>query len=431
MSRMRAGNPVLRRELVERWRSRRATVTLTVYLAVLGGIMYLLYRVGLAVLEAQFGFGGGDPASAGPVLGRFLVEGLLFFVLLLVLFVGPGYAAAQISGERERRTLTLLQVTLLRPVQIVLGKLGAAVAWLTLLVVAAVPMGAVAFFLGGIGVVDLLRGGLMLGVLAVAIAGIGLGISSLTRKTTGSIVLTYGTVLLLVLGTFFLAGVELVFRSTRGEQVRTPVALYFNPFFGLADAVNAQRVSSFGFGGLPSPLGIIAETLPDAPAMGGFQDDIGAGVMVEEAVVGGTFQGRSMDVMVAEVPVAEALDGPLPEQLSDDIAVALPPRPAAGQAPQRALAQPEPPVIIDDAELLPQPVPEPFPVPRRGSDRPVWLIVMAIYAVMGGLGILVAARRLQVTEPRSRGGSPPDAVSGTPVGGAPAAGAGPVWEGAP
>src|SRR5687768_10234225 len=180
---MRAANPVLKREVVERWRSRRAPMTLTVYLSILGGVMYLLYRVGTAVLRAQFGFGF-DPSTSGPALGRFLVEGLFFFVLLLVLFVGPGYAAAQISGERERRTLTLLQVTLLRPFSIVMGKLGAAVAWLSLLVVAAVPLGAVAFFLGGIGISDLLRGGLMLTVLAVSVAGIGLGISSLTKRTT-------------------------------------------------------------------------------------------------------------------------------------------------------------------------------------------------------------------------------------------------------
>jgi ABC-2 type transport system permease protein len=386
---MRAGNPVLRREVVERWRSRRATITLTLYLAVLGAIMYLLYRLGVAVLDSQFGFGF-DPAAAGPVLGRFLVEGLLFFVLLLVLFVGPGYAAAQISGERERKTLTLLQVTLLRPVQIVLGKLGAAVAWLSLLVLAAVPLGAVAFFLGGIGITDLLRSGALLLVVAVAIAAMGLGVSSLTRKTTGSIVLTYGLVLALVGGTLFLSIVEVVFKSTRGQQVSTPVAMYFNPFFGLADAVNASRASSFGVGGLPSPLGIIAEALPGARAMGGFDgDQVAPGVIIQERA-GDDFSERMVVQGVDEMVIE---DGPA--------------------------------VMID-------PLPEPFPRPGQPGRQPVWLIVMAIYTALGALGVLVATRRLRITEPRSRGVPPaPQPVAGAPVGtpaapGAPATAS--TWE---
>ncbi len=326
---MRAVNPVLRRELVERWRSRRAVVTLTAYLAVLAAVGYLLYRAGSAILTSELAFGGGDASSAGPVLGRFLVEGLLFFVLLLVLFVAPGYAASQVSGERERRTLTLLQVTLLRPGQIALGKLGASVAWLTLLVVAALPLGAAAFFLGGIGIADLLRGVVAVLVVGVCVAAVALGISSMTRRTTAAIVLTYGTVLALVLGTLFVSAVEAVIRGTRGENIRTPVALYLNPFFGLADAVHAARPSGFAFAGLPSPLGIIAEALPGAPFVS-------------------TEQGGFDDAVAPLVPADPGFDAP------------------------------------------------------QDGRRPVWLIVLGVYVLLGAAGMAVATRRLAVTEPRGR-----------------------------
>ena len=398
---MRVANPVLKREVVERWRSRRAPMTLTIYLALLGGIMYLLYRAGTAVLRAQFGFGF-DPSTAGPALGRFLVEGLFFFVLLLVLFVGPGYAAAQISGERERKTLTLLQVTLLRPFEIVLGKLGAAVAWLTLLVVAAVPLGAVAFFLGGIGISDLLRGFLMLAVLAVSVAAIGLGISSLTRRTTGSIVLTYGAVLALVLGTLFLAGVEAVFRATRNQEVRTPIALYLNPFFGLADAINAARPSSFGMGALPSPLGLMAEALPGAPLVGGPDNEI----FVEQGMGVGGFAGETAAVEVgAPAVVEEAAE--VPENVD---------LPVVDKA-----------AVARDAPLVVQPDPGPVgppDAPVEPGRRPVWLIVMGLYLLLGALGILTATRRLRVLEPRGRaatvafpppGAAAPPGIAGPPV----------------
>lgn len=265
---MRAVNPVLRRELVERWRGRRAVTTLTGYLVVLGGALYLLYRIGLVALRAQIGFGI-DAATAGPALGRFLFDGLLFVVLLLVLFISPGYAAAQLSGERERRTLPLLQVTLLRPSQIVLGKLGASTAWLTLLVAAALPLGAATLFLGGVALGDLLLGVLFVFVVAVGVAGVALGISSLVRRTTAAIVLTYAVVLALSLGSGFLAIAEFVLTMQGNAQNRTPVALYANPFFGLADAAGAGEGDggAFGFGGLPSPLALFAQAHPDALAV--------------------------------------------------------------------------------------------------------------------------------------------------------------------
>ena len=226
-------NPVLRRELLERWRGRRAFVVVTVYLAVLSGLLYALYRMGLAILSNQFGFGV-DPAFAGPSLGRFLLESLLFVVLLLVLFVTPAYAAASIAGERERRTLMLLQLTLLRPVQIVLGKLGASVAWVTLLVVAAIPLGAVLLFLGGVTLPDLLRSVVYLLVVATGVAGIALGLSSVARRTTGA-----------------------------------AVTLYLNPFYGLADA--ATTTSGLGANmNLPAPLSGIAFFLPDTDRFMGF-----------------------------------------------------------------------------------------------------------------------------------------------------------------
>jgi ABC-2 type transport system permease protein len=251
-------NPVLRRELVERWRGRRAFAVLTAYLVVLTLLLLLLLWAGTTVISQQFGPGGAD---AGPLLGRFLLENLYALVLLLVLFIGPGYAAAQISGERERRTLGLLQITLVSPWRIVIGKLGAAVAWLLLLVLAAAPMGALAFFLGGVTFGQLVRGVLYLVLVAVAVAAMGIGISAIVRKTTAAVVLTYALVLVLVVGTLFAALVEVSIR--RFDLDGPPVVLMANPFVGLADA--AQAGPSFE---LPSILTPFAAALPEADQFG-------------------------------------------------------------------------------------------------------------------------------------------------------------------
>ncbi len=255
-------NPVLRRELTERWRGRRATLVITAYVLLLTGVTLLFYWAGRALIIEQARWGGAAAFASGPTMGRFLFENLLAFVLLLVLFIGPGYAAAQISGERERRTLALLQITLVRPVQIVAGKLGASVAWLLLLVVVALPFGATAFFLGGITVGDLVRGLTTVIVVAVSIAAIGLGISSVTRKTTASVVLTYAIVLVLLLGTLFGSLIELSIRRFDVDSEWRPLSLYANPYYGLADAVRASSMTSGEQ--LPSVLSLFGAALPSS-----------------------------------------------------------------------------------------------------------------------------------------------------------------------
>lgn len=353
---MRAVNPVLRRELVERWRGRRAIATLTGYLAVLGGVLYLLYRVGVATLRSQVGFGL-DSATAGPVLGRFLFDSMLFGVLLLVLFVSPGYAAAQVSGERERRTLPLLQMTLLRPHQIVLGKLGAATAWLTLLVAAALPLGAATLFLGGVAVTDLLLGALFVLIVAVGIAGAAIGISSLVRRTAAAVVLTYAMVMALVLGTGFLAIVEFVLTNQDlDEGVSTPAVFYANPFFGLADAAGAgDGGDAFGLGfGVPSPLSLFAAAHPDGPVFS--EQDQG---LEQAAVVG---------------PGAQPVPLPAP----------------VGEGPGQV----------------------------RGR-RAIWPVVAAVHLALGALGLVVATRRLTTGRGTSLRRRPPLPQVPQPTGAAP------------
>lgn len=378
-------NPVLQRELTERWRSSRAIVTLTVYLALLSLVLYLLYRTGTSALAAQFGQFGGSGAMAGPLLGRFLLESLLLLVLLLVLFVAPGYAAAQLSGERERRTLPLLQATLLRPRQIVLGKLGAAVAWILVLIVAALPLGATAFFLGGVAIGDLLRGVGFIAAMGVCVAAIALGISSLTRRTTTSIVLTYAMVLALTGGTLFVSGVEFVARSATGRTASTPVAMHANPFVGLADAVvppDGQRMD-MGMGGLPLPLTGIAFALPNR----------------QEVWMGGPGLGPPPGFDGPFVPEPMPVEEPVP------VMPDAPPPPPPPPLPDPAAGYFDGPAMRGPVQMpeggLGQPG-EVGPGQPPASGRGLWLWVLGLHAGAGLGGLVVATRRLRTGRTTAR-----------------------------
>ena len=157
MSERKPLNPVLARELRIRLRGRQAWILLTLYLVLLAVTLFLVYQAESGSLA------GGDPFSVpSPTrfasVGRSVFEWLMMLMLLLVLFLVPGFTSGALAGERERQTLVPLQVTLMRPWQIVVGKLAASFAFLALLVVATAPFLAVAYLIGGVTTGSVLRG---------------------------------------------------------------------------------------------------------------------------------------------------------------------------------------------------------------------------------------------------------------------------------
>ena len=100
----------------------------------------------LLTLTAFLVFEGSQAASSAFDIGartrsgRLVFESVVLIMTVLVLFFVPALCAGAIAGERERQTLATLQVTLLRPRSILLGKVVAALAYLVLLIVAALPV---------------------------------------------------------------------------------------------------------------------------------------------------------------------------------------------------------------------------------------------------------------------------------------------------
>jgi ABC-2 type transport system permease protein len=240
-------NPVLALELRRRFRGRRTALVLGVYLLVLTGLMAGMHEVGRRFLQSQAGFGGPVTISQ-PTLGRFVVEGVLALLLTMVLLAGPAYAAGQIAGERERRTLPLVQATLLGPAAIAWGKLAAATAWVGLLVVAALPLVAIGAVFGGVEPLDVVLGLLAVVVAGLSVAAIALGVSALVRRTVAAVVISYAIVLVLVIGT----GIATIALVVVREQASGSIwPLFANPFTTLAGAVNASISGGFV---LPTPL---------------------------------------------------------------------------------------------------------------------------------------------------------------------------------
>jgi ABC-type transport system involved in multi-copper enzyme maturation permease subunit len=240
---------IMVKELRSRMRGRRAFIVLTLYLAVLALITYGVYVVVAPVARAAGGSGIGQ-ANASAFIGQSIFSVLSVFQLILVSMIAPAFTAGQISLEREKQTLDLLMTTPLRPGAIIIGKLVTALAFVVLMIVAAIPICAIVLMYGGASVDDILRQQVVLLAVAVGFGAVGIFASALMQRTQAATVVAYCTVLALTLGTamVFAFWNELVSSSENGFAIVEPDTApeqlrYLNPMVGMLDVVSGVEAS--------------------------------------------------------------------------------------------------------------------------------------------------------------------------------------------
>ncbi len=181
-------NPVTVKELRSRMRGRRAFVVLTVYLAVMSGIIAIAYLSYAASANTAY---GPDTRDAGKVVMG-IVVGIQIF---LAMFMAPSFTAGAIVGEKERQTFELLRTTLLSSKSFVTGKLLSALSYVFLLIFASLPLQSIAFFLGGVSWVEIVISQLVIMVAAITYALLGLLVSSIMKSTLAASVMTFASIL--------------------------------------------------------------------------------------------------------------------------------------------------------------------------------------------------------------------------------------------
>lgn len=237
---------IMTKELRSRMRGRRAFVVLTIYLGILALITYGVYIVVAPSARNAGGFGVGfGAANASAIIGQSIFTALSIFQLILVCFIAPAFTAGQISLEREKQTLDLLVSTPIRPAAIVLGKLFAALAFVVLMIVAAVPITAIVLMYGGASVDDIVRQQLVLLATALVLGTVGLFFSALLKRTQAATVLTYITMLALTLGTALIFGFWTIVANQTDDgfgfgrpRVAPEQILYLNPGVAMLDVIS-------------------------------------------------------------------------------------------------------------------------------------------------------------------------------------------------
>jgi ABC-type transport system involved in multi-copper enzyme maturation permease subunit len=175
-------NPVFQREFVSGLRSRRATVLALVGILSLTAVLFVFWpRTGVF-----------SHVNTTELFSIFLGTELGLMLLLT-----PGFTAGAITGERERGAFQLLFMSLLRPHDILLGKLFACLGIPLLLLLCVLPVSAICALSGGISPGLLVRAHVVIVAAIVAYGMVGLAVSSLCSRTFTSLVSTYVAVILL------------------------------------------------------------------------------------------------------------------------------------------------------------------------------------------------------------------------------------------
>lgn len=188
-------------ELRQRLRSRGWYIMLGIWFA----LIWLVTALTWISWKTQSGMGI-DPGFGDPGPGPLIFEAVCAFVLLFGLLVAPAFSANAVSGDRAAGTLAIMQVTLLRPGQLLWGKFLAS--WIVSLafLVVSVPFLVFGIAQGGLGAGYILVALLMLAVELGVVCALGVGISALANRPLFSIVVTYLAVAALVFGTLIAFG---------------------------------------------------------------------------------------------------------------------------------------------------------------------------------------------------------------------------------
>lgn len=192
-------NPVLGKEFRLRMRTPRSAFSVFGYVLVMGllamGIIYVTTSSG----GSQFG-----RVDAG--ISRLMFYALSIAQLVLIAFMTPALTAGVISSEREKQTLNMLLTTQQSSAAIILSKLASSLSFMTLLILATLPVYSVVFLYGGVSPNQLMSVFLFYLFVMLLLGSIGVFFSTIFKRTIVSVIMTYGVglVIFLVTGLVYL-----------------------------------------------------------------------------------------------------------------------------------------------------------------------------------------------------------------------------------
>lgn len=187
-------NPVMDKEFRLRMRTPRSAYSLLAYILVMGLLAMGIIYVMTASSSNQMG-------RVDTNVSRMMFYALSMAQLVLIAFMTPALTAGVISSEREKQTLNILLTTQQSSATIILSKLLSSLSFMTLIILATLPVYSIVFLYGGVSPKQLFLVFLFYLFIMLLLGSIGVFFSTLFKRTMLSVIMTYGVGLMIFLVT--------------------------------------------------------------------------------------------------------------------------------------------------------------------------------------------------------------------------------------
>jgi ABC-type transport system involved in multi-copper enzyme maturation permease subunit len=175
-------NPIFQREFSSSSRSVKVNFLIWAYLVLLALVILILWPAG--------GIHSVASSSSKQIFTLFFSVNLT-----LVLLMVPAFAATSISWEKENNTYDSLFITMMKPHEIMQGKLFSSILVIVILVLLSIPIASVCALTGGISILLVTKIVFLILVTAVSYGLAGLACSAWFSRSSSSIVMNYAVMM--------------------------------------------------------------------------------------------------------------------------------------------------------------------------------------------------------------------------------------------
>lgn len=223
---------IVRKEYQQRARGLATLGLIITYTVILGGVAFVVYLGSYTLLTNMTRTSGDVGASLS--ISTFVAQ--MIMALLLALSLN----AATIAAEKDHETFDLLNLTLFKSSEIVLGKYISSTGFLFILVVTALPIYALAFTFGGVDVSTFWQLAAVVAGMTLFVSSIGLFFSLVSADVRTAISRSFFTLIIVAAITLFFGWALVASFSSSPPNVVTYwlglASLLVNPLWAAIDA---------------------------------------------------------------------------------------------------------------------------------------------------------------------------------------------------
>lgn len=225
---------IVQKEYRQRARGNATVGLIITYTLILSCVAYFVYLATYSAVALQ--------SAASDTIGRAISTATLIAQLIMALLLAVSLNATSIAAEKDQETFDLLNLTLFKSGEIVLGKYLSSTGFLFILVITALPIHALAFTFGGVEPSALWRVGVIVIGMTLLTSAIGLLFSLVCADLRSALGASFLTMVAAAVVTSVMGGI--LFGSLRSAPPNLLVywlgaaSMLINPIWGSGDILN-------------------------------------------------------------------------------------------------------------------------------------------------------------------------------------------------